>query len=68
MIKSEQLAEQFIDMSKAIKRVRNLHILEPYCGKEPCCGKEPSCEIFCAECLVDYPCPTIKALDGAQDG
>ena len=23
--------------------------------------------VTCTECLVEYPCPTIKALNGAKD-
>jgi hypothetical protein len=66
MIKSEQLAEQFIDMSKAIKRVRDLHIPRTaYDGSLVCVA----CESFYEDSgAVDYPCPTIKALDGEQDG
>ena len=52
MIRSEKLAEQFIEMSKAIQRVRELHIQETEISE------------FCKECSYTYPCPTIKALEG----
>jgi predicted aldo/keto reductase-like oxidoreductase len=55
MIRSEGLAEQFIWMSKAIHRVRELH------------KQETEITSFCKECSYTYPCPTIQALDGEQE-
>jgi len=49
-----------IQVSQAIQRVRELH--KPgsaYLDDQPMC-------IHCR--TVEFPCPTIKALDGEQDG
>ena len=48
--------------SEAIKRVRELHKPSQvgYETKTVCLACEVQCE------PVDYPCPTIKALDGEQ--
>ena len=43
----------------AIQRVRELHKSIPCCA-----GYEDTCGLICEECRDDYPCPTIKALDG----
>ena len=47
--------------NQAIERVRNLHY--KYDAGCSCCD---SAQYECAHCLTDYPCPTIKALDGEQ--
>jgi DNA repair exonuclease SbcCD ATPase subunit len=54
-------------LTAQIQRVRKLH--EPVkennaaCGEPDCCGEYEEWE-QCADCQCDYPCPTIKALDG----
>lgn len=50
---------------KAIERVRELH------KPEPCDCGDGNCSGFCVECSTDgsgieYPCDTIKALEGEQ--
>lgn len=45
------------------KRIRELH------KKAPCNCNDKNCSGFCEECSADdydveYPCPTIKALEG----
>jgi hypothetical protein len=60
MIKSESLAEQYIQMAQAINRVRQLH-------------KQSPSGAYCCHCedldgaWNSYPCPTIQALDGTQN-
>lgn len=52
----------------AIKRVRELHYptTDGGCSDPECCSAQDS-EFFCAECVnYEYPCPTIKALNGEQ--
>jgi len=44
-----------------IQRVRQLHY--KYDAGCSCCD---SAQYECAHCLTDYPCPTIKVLDGTQ--
>jgi len=71
MIRSEGLAEQYIAMAKAIERVRELHkevdANDSVCGDPDCCGEYIENWTMCADCLSDYPCPTIQALDGEQN-
>ena len=50
--------------AEAIERVRALHV-----RRDEWCGYHEStlCEdahAYCYECRADYPCPTIRALDG----
>lgn len=58
---SVKVMEELIQASEAIQRVRKLHAPD----KENCCTE-------CREELndewnwVEYPCPTIQALDGEQ--
>jgi len=51
----------------AIQRVRELHKQvtqdNAACGDIDCCGEYEQYE-ECADCQCEYPCPTIKALDG----
>ena len=53
----------------AIVRVRKLHKFvkenNAACGDPECCGEYEEWE-ECEECHSDYPCDTIKALDGEQ--
>ena len=49
------------EMSEAIQRVRELH--KPFEMKIPY-GIVIRCKG--CECYEDYPCPTLKALDGEQ--
>jgi len=60
MIKSESLAEQYIQMAQAINRVRQLH--KPTPSGELCCHCEDSDRFW-----LPYPCPTIQALEGTQN-
>lgn len=66
----DYLKEDNLKMYVAIGRVRKLHKPEhnyiPGCGDSGCCGPTVD-EIRCAECWVEYPCDTIKALDGEED-
>lgn len=52
------------------KRVQELHKSElnkiSHCGWEECCGPQYG-EYLCVECWVDYPCDTIKALNGETE-
>jgi hypothetical protein len=69
----QSTAMQYIELNKqkteAIQRVRELHKLvtenNAACGNPDCCGEYEEWEM-CADCWSDYPCPTIKALDGEQ--
>jgi hypothetical protein len=55
MIKSEQLANKFMWMHKAIDRILGLH-------------QKGTCNTpICIECNADWPCDTVKALIGAKD-
>ena len=54
------------DMQRAIKRVRELHhpVNDGGCGDPDCCSPADS-EEFCIICNgYEYPCETIKTLDG----
>ena len=50
------------DMAKAIQRVREIHMR--FWLDEPYCSECHSYEVD--EKYASYPCPTIRALDGAQ--
>ena len=57
--------EELAELRAAIARVRELH------SSIPCFKSDCECEGLCRSCSslhweVDYPCPTIKALDGEQ--
>lgn len=57
------------EMREAIARVRELH--KTQMSKDNCVHNKDyvdSCSACgaCNECLDDYPCPTIQALDGEQ--
>jgi hypothetical protein len=56
---------------EAIQRVRELHkevdANDSVCGDPECCGEYIEDWTMCQECYCDYPCPTIKALDGEQE-
>lgn len=49
---------QYKEMREAIQRVRKLH--------SPIQDKFVVTLSWCFSCEQDYPCPTIKALDGEQ--
>ena len=59
--------EELRRLTDTIQRVRELH--EPVketnaaCDDPDCCGEYEEWEM-CADCQCDYPCPTIKAVDG----
>lgn len=48
-------------LTESIKRVRDLHAPE----EQP---SEITNKTYCAECQYEYPCLTIKMLDGVLDG
>jgi hypothetical protein len=50
-------AHMFRLRAEAIRRVSDLHAPTDMRGGAPACR----------ECYVAYPCPTIRALDGALD-
>ena len=54
-----------------LKTVRELHkevdANDSVCGDPDCCGEYIEDWTMCADCLSDYPCQTIQALDGEQD-
>jgi len=56
---------------EAIQRVRELHkeidANDSVCGDPDCCGAYEEGWTMCQDCYSDYPCDTIKALDGEQD-
>jgi len=66
-------AFRYMELNKqkieAIQRVRELHKMikssKYACGDSECCGDYEECDI-CEYCYDDYPCDTIKALDGEQ--
>jgi len=53
---------------ETIERVRELHkkidANDSVCGDPECCGEYIEGWTVCQECYCDYPCKTIKALDG----
>jgi len=53
--------------TETIQRVRELHKQvtqdNAACGDIDCCGEYEESE-ECADCQCEYPCPTIRALDG----
>lgn len=54
------------ELLEAIERVRELHypVNDGGCGDPDCCSPSDS-EEFCIICTgYEYPCETIKALDG----
>jgi hypothetical protein len=67
-------AVQYMELNKqkteAIQRVRELHKMikssNYACGDPECCGDYEECDI-CEYCYDDYPCDTIKALDGDDE-
>jgi hypothetical protein len=52
---------------KSVEHLRELHKLviedNAACGDLDCCGEYEEWEV-CADCYCEYPCPTIKILDG----
>ena len=72
-------AVQYIELNKqkteAIQRVRELHKVKDdgccsHCSEDTCwgCQEWADCRNCNCPCHGKYPCPTIKALDGEQDG
>ena len=57
------------NLAEAIQRVRELHkqgTNNPNACSDPdCCGEYEEYEV-CEGCHYEYPCQTIKALDGEQ--
>jgi len=57
----------FLQVMDTIEQVRKLHKLviedNAACGDIDCCGEYEEWEL-CADCYCEYPCPTIKILDG----
>jgi hypothetical protein len=68
-------AIQYMKLNKqraeSIERVRELHKEidgnSSVCGDPDCCGEYIEGWTMCQDCYSDYPCPTIKALDGEQN-
>jgi hypothetical protein len=67
---ADEMAGTISDQAEAIKRVRELHKEidgnTSVCGDPDCCGEYIENYMVCGHCDQDYPCPTIKALDGEQ--
>ena len=65
----ETLSDEVDRLNAVIARVRKLHELVTFnnaaCGADDCCGEYEEQEV-CADCQCEYPCPTIKALDGER--
>jgi hypothetical protein len=67
-------AVQYMELNKqkteAIERVRELHKEIDgnisICGDPDCCGEYEEGYVVCSHCYDDYPCMTIKTLDGEQ--
>jgi len=55
---------------ESVQRIRELHkevdANDSVCGDPDCCGEYIEDWTMCQECYEDYPCKTIKALDGEQ--
>ena len=61
----ELVEQDNLRMYAAIQRVRELHqAKEVWAGNYECIECSPSSCGCCS--YVEYPCPTIKALDGEQ--
>lgn len=62
---SRQAVPELLDaLDKAEARIKAVRELHQSDGHEPeRCGRA-NCFPSCAECVYDYPCPTIRALDG----
>ena len=62
------LSEEVDKLNASILRVRELHVPvnDGGCGDPECCSPGDS-EDFCAVCQgYEYPCATIKVLDGEK--
>lgn len=55
-------SKQIVELSKSIKRVRELHQIHYNGTACSCCEGENEC----VHCGWNYPCPTIQALDGEK--
>lgn len=67
-VQAENLHYLMSQAYAAIDRVRELHypVNDGGCGDPDCCSPSDS-EDFCIVCQgYEYPCETIKALDGGQ--
>jgi len=57
-------------LKASIQRVRELHkevdANDSVCGDPDCYGEYIEDWTMCQDCYSDYPCPTIKALDGDE--
>jgi len=68
-------AVQYMELNKqkteSIQRVRELHKEidgnTSICGDPDCCGEYIENYTICQHCTDDYPCMTIKALDGEKN-
>lgn len=64
------MTERVIALDESVKRVRELHkeidANDSVCGDPDCCGEYIEGWTVCQECYCDYPCKTIKVLDGEQ--
>ena len=66
--------EVYIDLlmqKKSVQRVRELHKEvdgnTSVCGDPDCCGEYIENYMVCGHCYDDYPCMTIKVLDGEKN-
>ena len=48
---------EFLDAAAAVERVRALHVAARFSG---------ATRWVCSECCIDWPCPTIRALEESE--
>lgn len=64
-----ELEQKYEELREAVERVRELHTKEHYivpgCSEPNCCGDTHE-GYQCVGCCEDWPCDTIKALDGER--
>ncbi len=53
------IATRYEALGAAVARVRAMHVRD---DEHHISGETP-----CLECVCDYPCPTLRALDGATE-
>ena len=57
----KDLKKDFVNLVEAVNRVRELHFVQRYANSEVCYSCNTRQGV-----AVEYPCPTINALDGEQ--
>ncbi len=55
----DAIATRYEALGAAVARVRAMHVRD---DEHHISGETP-----CLECVCDYPCPTLRALDGATE-